>query len=556
MLRTGKPAPRDVPAALTATTIAALAFAMLAACGGGGGSSPTAQPPEPDPPAAAPEPTVGFSRDNPGGEDLLDHWNQPARAQAALGLATGNVELGAIRTLLNDADPRRENSRALLRNADPARMETIGRDGGITYGRWKDGPAGTLNMQLDWSQAPGLSAARRGDFERATKAWTYRLDEDFPARQVPAGEDYTWMLFSYDEPQTADDMLVVVELETWDGSDSAGGNWFEWSERNGDLEAWFGHIQIPPITMQEDYRSNFHWYMHVITHELGHTLPNDPHYDPHAGLPPNIGPYETYFDAANGVFTGPNAMAANGGQPVPYQWLDAERNPVAPGTPGATIDFGHIGPCAAIMSYCNDGYVLLKPTELDFAILKDVGYDLLSASEAAEPEVYGYGAWGEYSAWGAGVERIIEYRGSRGNLRITDTLSAHVDAFGTAPDTSFADAHAGTAGSVTWNGALLGVDIGRTMLPPVFGDASLTVDLADLDGTVTFSGLTTAVGGELHDFRQTRLEYDVVVTANGFADTGGAVHGAFHGPGHEEMAGLLDDRSSTVNLIGGFGGTR
>ncbi|MYD95063.1 MAG: hypothetical protein F4Y02_15555, partial [Chloroflexi bacterium] len=267
---------------------AALATALLlSACGGGGSgsSSSTAQPLEPGTPTVMPEPPTGvsFTRANPTGQDLLDHWNQTDAAQSALGLTTANVALGTLRSLLNGAESVSEGSRALMRNADPSRVETIGSANGITYGTWQDGPAGTLNMQLDWSQAGSVSAERRGDFERATKAWTYRLNEDFPARQVPAHENYTFMLFSYDEPQIADDMLIAVELATWnDSHDIAAGNYFEWSERNGDLETWFGHIQIPPGIMQE-YHGNFHWYMHVITHELGHTLPTNPAYDEQYG---------------------------------------------------------------------------------------------------------------------------------------------------------------------------------------------------------------------------------------------------------------------------------
>ena len=559
MPRTSTRVPGSALATLTAAALTTTMLATLAACGGGGGGSPTAQTTEPDAPTVTPEPDPGvnFTRNNPTGQDLLDHWNQPDAAQAALGLTTGNVAMGAIRSLIQGADGIPETSRAVMRNAGDNRIETIGRDDGITYGTWRDGPAGTLNLQLDWSQAGSLSAERRGDFERAVKAWTYRLDEDFPARTVPAHEDYDFMLFSYDEPQVADDMLVAVELETWDNQhDIAGGNYFEWSERNGDLETWFGHIQIPPGVIAQR-ETEFRTYMYVLTHELGHTLPGMPLID-ELGLFPDMGPYEQYLDVEAGTFNGPNAMEANGGEPVPYQWIDDEYQPVPPGTPGARIDFGHIGPCDAIMSYCTpagrDQHV--RPTELDFAILKDVGYDLLSASEASEPEVYGYGAWATYSAWGAGVERIIGYHGAGDRLRITDRLSAHADAFGTAPGTDFADAHAGMTGSATWTGSLLGVDIGRAMLPPVFGDAAMTVDLADLDGTVAFSNLMTAVDGELRDFRRTDLDYLVTVTGNGFRDLDGIVAGSFHGPGHEEMAGVLDDRSAGVSLIGGFGGTR
>ena len=550
--------PEGVLATLASATIATTMLATLAACGGSSGGSRTVQPMETDPGTVMPEPDSGvsFTRANSSGEDLLDHWNQADAAQTALGLTTADVAAGVIGVLLNTAEPVSEGSRALMRNADPARLETIGENNGITYGTWQDGPAGTLNMQLDWSQAESLSPERRGHFERAAKAWTYRLNEDFPTREVPAHENYDFMLFAYDEPQIADDMLVAVELETWNGSPHSGGNYFEWSERNGDLETWFGHIQIPPEA-RALYETDFDRYIYIITHELGHVLPSMPQYD-EVGLFPDMGAYERYFDPENGTFNGPNAMAANGGNPVPYQWINEEFYPVPPGTPGAMIDFGHIGPCDAVMSYCDnpDGNPNVTPSELDFAILQDLGYDLLPVAEANEPEVYGYGAWATYSAWGAGVERIITYHGEGDSLRITDHLSAHVDALGTAPGTSFADAHATMTGSATWTGSLLGVDVGRAMLPPVFGDAAMTVDLADLDGTLAFDNLTTAIDGEVHDFRQTRLDYGITVTGNGFGDGDGIVNGSFYGPGHEEMAGVLDDRSSGVNLIAGFGGTR
>ncbi|MYD95285.1 MAG: transferrin-binding protein-like solute binding protein [Chloroflexi bacterium] len=46
------------------------------------------------------------------------------------------------------------------------------------------------------------------------------------------------------------------------------------------------------------------------------------------------------------------------------------------------------------------------------------------------------------------------------------------------------------------------------------------------------------------------------MTGNGFSDGNGIVHGSFYGPGHEEIAGVLDDRSDSASLIAGFGGTR
>ena len=115
---------------------------------------------------------------------------------------------------------------------------------------------------------------------------------------------------------------------------------------------------------------------------------------------------QRYVDLGNGIFTGPESTRLNGGQPVPFQWLDAQRQTLLPNASGAEIDYGHPGICSMIVSYCGDP--ILKPTELDFAWLDDIGLDLISAPEAAEPELYGYGACATYSAWGVGVERVLD----------------------------------------------------------------------------------------------------------------------------------------------------
>ena len=91
------------------------------------------------------------------------------------------------------------------------------------------------------------------------------------------------------------------------------------------------------------------------------------------------------------------------------------------------------------------------------------------------------------------------------------------------------------------------------MLPSVSGDAELQVDLSTLQGTATFDNLTVHVGGESNAFRSQRLEYAIGVAANNFSDEHGRVVGGFFGPGHEEMAGVLDDRRATVNLLASWG---
>ena len=63
-----------------------------------------------------------------------------------------------------------------------------------------------------------------------------------------------------------------------------------------------------------------------------------------------------------------------------------------------------------------------------------------SDAATAWPELYGYGAWGKYSAWGAGVERSIHYEGGR-IVTASDTCWGRADAFGLAPPASLANTH-------------------------------------------------------------------------------------------------------------------
>ena len=57
-------------------------------------------------------------------------------------------------------------------------------------------------------------------------------------------------------------------------------------------------------------------------------------------------------------------------------------------------------------------------------------------------------------------------------------------------------------------------------------------------------------------FRAPNLDYAIEVTGNTFSDSEGRIAGGFFGPAHEEMAGVLRDEASNVNLLGGIGGTR
>ena len=131
-------------------------------------------------------------------------------------------------------------------------------------------------------------------------------------------------------------------------------------------------------------------------------------------------------------------------------------------------------------------------------------------------------------------------------------------ASGPAPSTNLAD-NAALSGTITWNGALLGIArSGET----VVGVSSLAVDLATLDGQLDFTGLEQWDAGAAPGTAGTGtvwgdgdLGYSISVGDNAFTETGGdhgEVTGAFFGTSHEGMGGVVERH----DLAASFGGTR
>ena len=510
-----------------------------------------------------------YERENLTAEDLLDHWNEPEQLRAELGLLT--VDAAEVVNRRNDlaelismagGDPAQTGTR--LRNVRPEDIEIIGERDGITYGRWTGGPAGTFNIEFDWRFAQDFDAEARARLERAGKSWSWRILDDFDTRVV-RNILYTYTLvntpdgevedvdFAMGEGVSVDDLLIMVVKDGERGG--AGSSTREREATAEDYEPWFGWLYFP-----KDRSNQTSTMAHEIGHMLGVTGISRREY-------PSV---QRYVNTQDHTFEGPKAMEANGNAPVPFQWSYPGRKPgpnmpVAPGSSGAEVDYSHLNVCTSVMAYCRDRTVTFGPSELDLAYLDDIGYEILDAQTASEPELYGYGAWGQYSAWGAGVERTIRYESGDPNIVLSqggiivdahDTLRASADAFGISPNASLADANTPLQGGITWSGSLIGVDLGQAMLPPVFGDAELQVELSTLQGTAVFDELTVHVDGASSAFRAARLEYDIGVTGNAFSDANGHVRGGFYGPSHEEMAGVLDDRTADVNLLAGFGGRR
>ena len=513
---------------------------MLAAAGcGGGGSSPVTSDNRPI--AQPPPPHVIGWRDNRSAEDLRDHWNDPSPLAARLGLepvpeSEIDERTRVIQTLLADAERAPGETGVKLRNVPLADITILGERNGITYGQWIGGPAGTFHIEFDFRNAPEISPYWRATLERAGKLWSRRITADTDGFQGEIGD--------YDVD--TDGLVIAVYTKSGHTSTGRPAAYHFKGEDGIDFEPYFGEIRIGRDRMRHSERTRDNLMSHSMMHEVGHVLG----FSDFKGAPH----WERHLDRQSNTWHGSNAVAANGGEPVPMQWLDANRRPVPPHTQGATRNPSHTGVCTSIMAYCSypgrNPNAPLRPSELDLAFLADLGYTITDQATASEPELYGYGAWGRYSAWGAGVERLLVDNQYRPN----DRLRAGADAFGVAPIAPIASS--GLVGEAIWRGSLIGVDIGSARLPPVAGDAELRVDLATLNGTASFEGLTVHADGVQSAFRAPSLDYAVDVADNAFSDSEGRVQGGFFGPTHEEMAGVLHDPSPRVNLLAGFGGTR
>ena len=131
-------------------------------------------------------------------------------------------------------------------------------------------------------------------------------------------------------------------------------------------------------------------------------------------------------------------------------------------------------------------------------------------------------------------------------------------AVGPTPNTDLQD-NAALSGSARWSGRLLGL---TPHAETVAGAAELAVDLPTLSGSLNFSRLerwpvNVAPGGEGSGvaWRDDRLNYRIALRGNTFVQTGGdagLVTGAFFGPSHEGMGGVL----VREDLSAGFGGKR
>lgn len=551
---------------VTKYALAGIAIATMTACGGGGsGGSANIRPDETAmtgdptemgaPPQTCPPGQSGTPPNcvtpqtqaltewmrNPTAADLMDHWGRGENLAERLELDPMDADASGrrravIRTLIERAQDEESGAGTLLRNVEDEHIHVLGQRDGITYARWTAGPADTLNIEFDWRFAEAADDRTRAMMERAGKAWSHRIRDDFPARTLEVGTHGSAQVgrpetFVIDEAVIVDDILIMVMHA---GPSQTGASSADTTKRvteDDNYEPWVGRINL-------SYNQRYNSY--VMMHEVGHIVM----------LPGFFGGYipsaARYVNTTDATFEGPEATKANAGEPVPFLWVNEHGGGVPAGTPGARPNYAHFE-CVSAVTYCGQASPR-KPTDVDVGVLADIGYDVIDAETAGMSEIYGYGAWGRFSAWGVGVERELD------TVTGEDRLRAGADAFGTAPVQPLAQAN--LVGTATWRGALLGVDTAQAMLPPVTGRAELTIDLDTLAGRAAFDELSVTVDGETSAFRSPELRYAVNVEGNAFSDDDARVNGGFFGPEHEEMAGIVTDQRPGVALHAAFGGTR
>ncbi len=476
---------------------------VLSACGGGGSGG------------------NGYVLDPSGvrniaGVDIRDTWKPTAPIRSYFGLEKG----GAL--------PR-------IAGFYASNYTILDSKDGITYGQQMSGPTDTIDIDFTdyFDQLPDHV---QGALERAGKSWSYRL-RDVLGPHLSYDEVATGLGRTPDGriiPRDVDGILIQVRSDydnpRW-GTSSAVFRNVQTVGDNFTVRTATVDIAAATINLGRD------WLAHIASHEIGHAIG---HSASELDFGPDADPryaadlIARYVDFDRGVWTGPALTAANGGRYVPFQELDGE------------TDFGHLGACVMIMSYCGNDIEI--PHEMDFAFMRDIGYTVEN-SYPTEPEQYSYGAWAEHSAWEVLAARTMAFS----TYHITDRIVVEANVFGTRSASDFAIAHTGT---LTWNGSLLAADLAR--YAPVFGNAQVTLSADDLDGTVEFTDLRTVrdVEGQAHlvGWRRPSLAYGVTVAESGFVDTDGNVTGGFYGPNHEEVAGILSDDMEKIR--GAFGGTR
>ena len=509
-------------------------------------------------------------KDNVDAGDLLDHWGHRRNELLAAGWAeaTASDDDDMFVELLESARSGLAEG-AVPEFKDGDTITVLGRHRGISFGRWTGGPADTLSITFDLEHATGEMREDRAftaGLDRAGKAWSWRIHDTWQAwertwyeskghlignrgvdgreiRVGPGGETSTGLVIYVTGPDLEEDVAGQAGPTSWPPGET-------WEPHTGVLA--FDRDFLEEATESDLFATAVHEIGHVIGSWLSEVADDR---------------LASYIDREAGTWTGPNMVAVHG-RPAPFQdaddthaWRDGERDPHA-----ANLDYAHSGVCSSVMSYCRQsgGIPAFLPAEIDFAFLADLGLTIRPATD--RHETYGLAGWLDHSAFTLSVSRDLSVSLANPqpryaisgdgfpSLDTVDLLWARADAFGDPSTGTIAHAYP-LAGTVRYAGGLIGTAVKLSGFPPVRGDANLAVTLDTLTGKASFTSLRTLYEGERYLFADGSLHYPIAVDGNTITHqaAGATLVGDFYGPGHEEVAGTLDD--SRAGLVASFGAT-
>ncbi|MGP1386370.1 MAG: FG-GAP-like repeat-containing protein [Thainema sp.] len=233
-----------------------------------------------------------------------------------------------------------------------------------------------FNIEIDYrfDTKGWFTPARRAVLEAAVDIWEAMILDEF--EDVPAGtalhmpNPETGQSVDFNSTQNIDDLLIFVGSQDIASLAMAGasGTWYTGSSlearwKGTEFEPWSGYISFDrnanwffdstPNTAY-DIPNQANDFLSVAVHEIGHVL----------GVSSSYRAFDQYVSSQ--YFYGPNAIARNGGNPIP---LDFTRSHIRDG-----YKFGNWGENALDPTLTVGTRKL--PTVLDLAILDDVGYEV------------------------------------------------------------------------------------------------------------------------------------------------------------------------------------
>lgn len=233
-----------------------------------------------------------------------------------------------------------------------------------------------FNIDLDFrNDTSGFwTVERRAIAQKASTDWSSRIANEWTGLQLNGAINKlgigSYANTAFQTRRYVDD--VVVFVNTINSNGTAGG----YGGIEYDYGGWITSANLMPRVGQiaiDEAVSNIYLY-NAVSHELGHTL---------GLLGLNWEGYlkQDFTTPQTAVFKGEYSKALNGGQYIPLQSQDGA-NPVTGG-----YDYWHpAARVSSIMSY-QWLYYLPGPTEMDFAMLADSGYQVYGVNAPLPPVV-------------------------------------------------------------------------------------------------------------------------------------------------------------------------